>query len=331
MEKKKNLKKVLIIKLGAIGDVIHSTMLAQSIKRADPDCIVHFMTSDFITPLLENNPDIDKVIWFTGHRRNDYPYLIFKGLSLMFQRYDAVFPLSNSIRNYIMMFFMFPKNIIRRNKHRVHAVDSFYNTAVDNFGEIEKPKSLRIFVKEELKNKIQEQFKDYPRPWIIFSPGGANDLDRQGRIWDDEYWKDLGNSIINEYGGTIFVCGSNKETELHKQYSEIKNSVLLTGKMELIESSALYSLSDLFISGDSGPLHIASALDIKVLAILGSVPKDTVRPYCIQSYTAEPNIECKGCGQKTCKLLNEGERITPCMKSIHPNDILKIIKDNNLL
>ncbi len=331
MEEKKKLKKVLIIKLGAIGDVIHSTMLAQSIKRADPNCIVHFMTSDFITPLLENNPDIDKVIWFTGHRANDYPYLIFKGLSLMFQRYDAVFPLSNSIRNYIMMFFMFPKQIIRRNKNRVHAVDCFYNTAVDNFGEIEKPKSLRIFVKDELKNKIQEQFKNYPRPWIIFNPGGANDLDRQGRIWEDNYWKELGNSIVNEYGGTIFICGSNKEIELHKQYEAIKNSVILTGKMELIESTALYALSDLFISGDTGPLHIASALDIKVLAILGSMAAETVKPYCIQSYVAEPNIECKGCGQKVCKLLEEGEKVTPCMKSIHPEDILKIIKDNNLL
>ncbi len=331
MEEKKKLKKVLIIKLGAIGDVIHSTMLAQSIKRANPNCIVHFMTSDFITPLLENNPDIDKVIWFTGHRRNDYPYLIFKGLSLMFQRYDAVFPLSNSIRNYIMMFFMFPKQIIKRNKNRVHAVDCFYKTAVDNFGEIEKPKSLRIFVKDELKNKIQEQFKNYPRPWIIFNPGGANDLDRQGRIWDDDYWKELGNSIVNEYGGTIFICGSNKEVKLHEQYSAIKNSVILTGKMELIDSTALYSLSDLFISGDSGPLHIASALDIKVLAILGSVPKEVVRPYCIQSYVAEPNIDCKGCEQKVCKLLKDGEKITPCMKSIQPSDILKIIKDNNLL
>ena len=331
MEVKKKLKKVLIIKLGAIGDVIHSTMLAQSIKRANPDCIVHFMTSDFITPLLENNPDIDKVIWFTGHRRNDYPYLIFKGLSLMFQRYDAVFPLSNSIRNYIMMFFMFPKQIIKRNKKRVHAVDCFYNTAVDNFGEIEKPKSLRIFVKDELKSEIKERFKDYPRPWIIFSPGGANDLDRQGRIWVDDYWKELGNSIIDEYGGTIFVCGSNKETELHKQYKEIKNSVILTGKMELIESTALYSLCDLFISGDSGPLHIASALDIKVLAILGSMPEYIVRPYCLQSYVAEPNTECKACGDKVCKLLKEGEKFTPCMKSIHACDILNLIRDNKLL
>ena len=70
-------KKVLIIKLGAIGDVIHSTMLAQSIKKAEPNCIVHFMTTDFIVPLLENNPDIDKVISFRGKSANNYLYLIF--------------------------------------------------------------------------------------------------------------------------------------------------------------------------------------------------------------------------------------------------------------
>lgn len=328
MKAKKN-KKVLIIKLGATGDVIHSTMLAQCIKKADPNCIVHFMTSDFITPLLKNNPDIDKVIWFTGHRRNDYPYLIFKGLSLAFERYDMVFPLSNSIRNYIMMAFMFPKKIIKKSGTRVHAVDLFYNTAVKAFGEIEKPKSLRLFIREDLKNEIKDRYKDLPRPWIIFNVGGANDLDRQGRIWPDEYWKELGQKLKKQYGGTIFVCGSEKEIELHEKFKSI--ATVLTGKLTLEESSALYAVSDLFISGDSGPLHIASGLNINVIGIMGSMPKEVVRPYCEKGYVIEPKIECSGCQQKACKLLKEGENFTPCMKSIQVCDILNLIAEKNLL
>lgn len=322
-------KKVLIIKLGAIGDVIHSTMLAQSIKKADPNCIVHFMTSDFITPLLKNNPDIDKVIWFTGHRRNDYPYLIGKGLSLAFERYDAVFPLSNSIRNYIMMAFMFPKKIIKRNKKRIHAVDAFYNTAVDNFGEIEKPKNLRIFIREDLKEELKNRYKDLPRPWIIFNVGGANDLDRQGRIWPDEHWKTLGQKLKEQYGGTIFVCGSEKEIELHEQFKDI--ATVLTGKLTLEESAGLFSISDLFISGDSGPLHIASALDINTIGIMGSTPAYACGPYGEKGFAVEPNIDCKFCEQTRCKLLKEGEKFTPCMQSIQVCDILNLIAEKNLL
>lgn len=322
-------KKVLIIKLGAIGDVIHSTMLAQSIKKADPNCIVHFMTSDFITPLLKNNPDIDKVIWFTGHRRNDYPYLIFKGLSLAFEHYDMVFPLSNSIRNYIMMAFMFPKKIIKRNKNRIHAVDAFYNTAVDNFGEIEKPKNLRIFIREGLKEELRERFKDLPRPYVIFNVGGANDLDRQGRIYPDEHWLELGQKLKERYGGTIFVCGSKKEIELHEKFKSI--ATVLTGKLTLEESAGLFSISDLFISGDSGPLHIASALDINTIGIMGSTPTYACGPYGEKGFAVEPKINCKFCEQTRCKLLKEGEKFTPCMQSIQVCDILNLIAEKNLL
>lgn len=324
-------KKYLIIKLGAIGDVIHSTMLAQCLKKVDPNCIVHFMTSDFITPLLKNNPDIDKVIWFTGHRIYDYFYLMCKGLSLLPERYDIVFPLSNSLRNFFMMFFMFPKRIKKRNKNRIHAVDAFYNTVVDVFGEFEKPKNIRIFVSEEKKSEINEKFKNYPRPWIIFNPGGANDLDRQGRIWTDDGWIELGNKLTEKYGGTIFICGSNKEVELHKKFKNIKNSVLLTGNLELIDSTALYSLSDLFLSGDSGPLHIASALNINTIGIMGSTPPSACGPYGEKGYVVEPNFDCKYCEQTQCKMLNFGEKFTPCMKSIRVCDILSLIEEKILL
>ena len=322
-------KKVLIIKLGAIGDVIHSTMLAQSKKKAEPNCIVHFMTTDFIVPLLENNPDIDKVISFRGKSANNYLYLIFKGLSLAFERYDIVFPLSNSIRNYIIMLFMFAKKITRRNKNRIHAVDAFYNTAVDSFGEIEKPKNLRIFIREDLKNEIKEKYKDLPRPWIIFNVGGANDHNRQGRIYPDEHWMELGKKLKEKYNGTIFVCGSKKEIELHEKFKPIAK--VLTGKLTLEESAALYAVSDLFISGDSGPLHIASALNINTIGIMGSTPTYACGPYGEKGYVVEPKSDCKFCEKKVCKLLKEGEKFTPCMQSIEVCDILNLIKEENLL
>lgn len=324
-------EKILIIRLGAIGDVIHSTILAQTIKISHPNVEIHFLTAKFIAPLLRNNPNIDKVLEFNMKEKSNYLYLLYLGLKLRQEKYDVIFPLSNSIRNYILTFVANPKRKQKRNKHRIHAVDAFYNTACDAYGEMQKPQNLEIYIKEELKQTIKEKFNNLPKPFIILSPGGANDMDRQGRIWADEYWIELGNTLNEKYGATIFVCGSDKEKENHQQYKTINNSVILSGELTLEESAALFSVSDLFISGDSGPLHLASALNINTIGLMGSTPKSACSPYGDKGFALEPNIDCKYCEQKVCKILKEGEKTTPCMKSIKVCDILNLIEKEALL
>ena len=323
--------KFLIIRLSAIGDAVHSTIIAQAIKNKYPDAKVHFLTASFIKPLLDNSPFIDKVIPFDLNKSNNFFYLLKMGLKFLFERYDIIFPLSNTTRNFIMTYLALPKKVVKRNGNRVHAVDAFFNTAVDGLGELEKPKQIILKMNGETKKSVEEKIKDFKRPYFIFSPGGENDNARQGRIWADEYWIELGNKLTEKYGGTVFICGGNAEKESHKKFSEIKNSKIFTGELSLSESAALYSLSDLFISGDSGPLHIAACFDINIIGLYGSTNPVSVSPYGHENSCLEPSTECRFCGRKTCDKLGQGEKATPCIKSITPDMVLKFFEDNNKL
>ena len=55
-------KKILIIRLGAIGDVVHTTIIPSAIKQKHPDWEVHYLTQTEIAPLLDEHPYIDKVL-----------------------------------------------------------------------------------------------------------------------------------------------------------------------------------------------------------------------------------------------------------------------------
>lgn len=320
--------KYLIIRLGAIGDAVHSTIMAQAIKTKYPEAQIHFMTASFIKPLIECSPFVDKVIPFDINKSNNFLYIMKTGLSLLFERYDIIFPLSNTARNIVMSYLAAPKRIVKRNTNRIHAVDAFFNTAVDGLGELEKPQKIILKINDELKKSIEEKVKGFERPFYIFSPGGENDNARQGRIWADEYWIELGNKLIEKYGGTIFICGGKNEKETHEKFKVIKNSKIFTGELSLTESAALYSISDLFISGDSGPLHIAACFDINIAALYGSTPAEAVSPYGHDNSCIEPSTECKYCQKRVCTKLKEGEKITPCMKSITPEKVLNFIEDN---
>ena len=74
----KKLKKILIIRLGAIGDVVNSLVIHQAIKKQHPDVELHYMTLDTIAPLLENDKDITKIWTIENARKKDMLYIVKK-------------------------------------------------------------------------------------------------------------------------------------------------------------------------------------------------------------------------------------------------------------
>lgn len=325
------IKKILIIRLGAIGDVINTSVIASSIKAKHPDVVIHYLTLDFIAPLLKNNPDIDRVLTVCDRRKKNPLHLIKIGFVLLFQKYDAIINLSNTIRNSIFTFLSGVKNVVKRQKAPGHAAEVFFQSAKSLFDDVEMPKSVKLCPDPEIKNRIKSRIENYAKPYLVLNPGGANDKDRQGRIWVDKYWIELGNKLVETYGGTVFITGSKSERENHLKYSEIKNSVIFSGELSLAESAALFSICDLFISGDSGPLHMAAGVGVRTLGIMGSTTGQGCGPYSPNGSYITPVYKCAGCGMTKCPELKEGAVYTPCISTITPDMVLNKIKENNIL
>jgi ADP-heptose:LPS heptosyltransferase len=320
-------KKILIIRLGAIGDVVHSTVIQQAIKEAHSDVQFHFLTSDFITPLLENDPNLAKPWGFDQNKKDDFFYLLSLGLKFRKEKFDAIINLSNSLRNQFMIFVATPKKIVNRSKNRVHAVDAFFNTAKEIFDDIEKPQDLKLSLSTETIASVEEKIASHSRPFFVINPGGENDSLRQGRIWSLENWTNLSNKLIEKYGGTIFIVGSKGEKEYHKELLKINSSVLFSGELTLDESAALLSKADLFISGDSGPLHMASALGINTLGLMGSTGAIACGPYGSKGHSINPLFDCPTGCDKIC-LQSQENIYKPCIQSITPEVVLDFIEKN---
>lgn len=318
-------KKILIIRLGAIGDVINSLIIHQAIKEKHPDVEIHYLTLDYIAPLLENDPHISKLWTIEDAKKKNLRYILNIGLELRKERYDAVISLTNSIRNKLLNLCTGSKKIAKRGKagHKEHSVKAFYNSTKVLFDDLEIPERVKLTVSEGIKDKVYDRIKNFQRPFIVLNPGGAHDNERQGRIWPEKNWIETGNRLVDRYGGTVFIVGAKSEKEAHKSYLKIKNSVLFSGELSLVESAALYSYSDIFISVDSGPLHIAAALGKNVLGIMGSTSGTSCGPYSPYGTYVSPTFECAHCHQKKCPNLKSGEIYAPCISSITPEMVLE--------
>ena len=191
--------------------------------------------------------------------------------------------------------------------------------------EIELPE--RLYLNSDITgfDQYEEIIKDCPRPHFIISPGGANDKNRQGRIWNIQKWKSLCEKLYQEYKGTIFVCGSSDEIEKH-YCLETECVKILTGKLNTKEMSQFISKSDMFISGDTGPLHVASAHNIKTLALLGSTSPDKIKPYGPNGHYISAKYDCLYCWQKKCRYKEENKDYTPCMEALSEQEVFEKIR-----
>ena len=311
-------KKFLIIKLGAIGDVVHTTVIATAIKQKYPNSEVHFLTVPSMKSLLENHPHIDKVLEWNPAYRKSFKYLLKVAFQGRKEHYDVVFNMTRALRNIALSYLMCPRRVIGKQNFGKAWVEEYFLTAKAMMEELELPERLYLSVNDAAREKASNFLNSYPSPHYLFFPGGATDKSRQGRIWGLDAWKELATKLSIK-GGTVFVSGSSVEAEYH---SCLDNAVVLSGQYSLTASLALMQQVDYVISGDSGPAHLSAAVGTKTIALCGSTSPDKIKPFGANGYAISSPNTCRFCWKKRCKFLkSSNEIITPCMKAITPESI----------
>lgn len=319
----KSNKKILIIRFCAIGDVVMSTIIPFAIKQKYPEYEIHFLTNKEISGMLKNCPHVDKVISFNGD-------IVKTVIELFKERYDAILCLSYTLKSYLVSFLSFPKRVIFKSFKGVSWVENYFNTAKKLFPDLKLPDRLYLINKnKKTEQKVLDKLKNYKKPFILINPGRLSNQPREGRVWNIKKWKKLSDELLKTYGGTIFVNGSMTERDYHLTLAD-DNVVVLSGLNNLKETCALISYCDLIISGDSGPIHIASAYNKKTVAVLGSTSPDKIKPYGKNSFIVEPKTNCRYCWKKKCKFLKT-DGYSPCIESIEVKDVLNLIEEKNLL
>ncbi len=332
------MKKVLIIRLSSIGDIIQCMSITGGFKNHYPDCEIHWIVRKDLASLLKIDPRIDELIEFD--RKLGMMGLIKLAFKLRKVGFTHVYDAHSNIRSNILKIILRPFTIgpklITRRKNRLkrfllfkfrinllpkpfRAFESFrlplkkwgilnFFTLHDNW----------VFPKETEKN-CTELLKDQPLKTITLVPSAAWELKR----WPVEYWKKLV-SLLPDYHFTILAGPTDSFCE--EIVSADPNRVLnLAGKTSLLESFCVTAKSKYVVSGDTGFLHAADLFNIPGCAIIG--PTAFGYPTGVNMKIFERNLPCQPCskhGNTKCKL----SEIKKCLVDITPEQIVNEIKAN---
>jgi heptosyltransferase-2 len=172
--------------------------------------------------------------------------------------------------------------------------------------------------KEAARVFLQGNNVDLKKKTVAFCVGSTNS---RAKRWQTESYAKLNDKLQNESNVNVVLIGSKEELEVSEEVyanAEVK-PILLTGKTSLAELTAVLSLCDLLVSNDTGPAHIAAALEIKTLVIFGPTNPLTTHP--VNAEIVRREVECSPCMLRDCPIDHR------CMTRISADDVFEKTED----
>ena len=152
------------------------------------------------------------------------------------------------------------------------------------------------------------------RPLIALCPGSINS---RAKRWPTERFAALANRLIEELDANVVLIGSEAELDVSLEVSrQMRHQpIILTGKTGLAQAVAVLSLVDLLVTNDTGPAHVAAALDRPTLVIFGPTNPLTTSPYSAKAETIRHPPDCAPCMLRDCPIDHR------CMTAISPDEV----------
>jgi len=279
--------KIAIVKLSALGDIVHAMIVLQFIKRNLPNSTIDWVVEEGFKAILENNPDINKIhtVNIKKAKKNKSLKLLFQEVSKLkkLPKYDVVIDAQGLIKSAIVARFIpaskrfgFDKNSLRESfaaKFYTDTcrIDYSENIIKRNVFVVSKALGFNISHVDILDKKpfICSNSKITPidtrKPNIAFIPGASF----KSKIYPVEKYIQLANKLD---ANIVILWGNSEEKLMAEQIQSSSKNVSISNKLTLDELKLVISQVDVVIGGDTGPTHMAWAHNIPSITLFGSTP-----------------------------------------------------------
>lgn len=313
-------RNILIVKLSAIGDVIHALPVASALRRCFPQAKITWVVEKPAVDLLTNHPDIDEVIVF------DKP--AFKSLSglmrgapafvrqLRQRGFDLSLDLQGLFKSGIIAYAsgaaqrlvycntregsqLLSKKVCGPNAGG-HVVEQYLDV-VRALGCDAGQAVFRLGISEEDEKRTAAVVKQagfsLESPYVLLAPG-ANWPNKR---WPVRHFAELSDKLYNDNVVPV-VVGAPSDRLLAEEISSLAKvpPVDLTGKTSLKQLAVVIRKARAFVGGDTGPMHLAAGLGTPAVALMGPTNIERNGPYGPGHITLIADRECYGCWKRSC-------------------------------
>src|SRR5215813_8572518 len=322
--------RILIIKLSAIGDVVHTLPAAAMLKRALPEAHIGWVVERRASAILQGSPAIDELIELDTRAWRKSPFqtttngAVREQLHRLRGKFDIAIDFQGLLKSGLVARVSnapnrvgFATEELREKASRIFLTEQISTSSVRHI--IDKNLALAnsilpaqsseiatcgndyefpIFVSPEDERYIAEQVTARADPFAILHPGGG----WATKLWQTEKFSAVADWLWQEYGITSFVTyGPGEEHLAHSVAENSRQKAAIPLASTLKQFVALARRANLFVGGDTGPLHIAAACRTPIIGLYGPTLPERNGPFDKTDITVGRDLWCRAdCHKRKC-------------------------------
>ncbi|MDP3790625.1 MAG: glycosyltransferase family 9 protein [Candidatus Omnitrophota bacterium] len=314
---KDQIKRILVITLSNIGDIILTTPVIRTLSKEFPSSRIDVMVGPNGRDIFNKDPRIFKLVIYDKH----ISIVEKRRLQLKLKRlkYDLVVDLKNTAFPILLMpkyrtssMQTFPKSIIhKKEKHlyRLHPL-GMQNIKEDSY----------IYIPQEDERYVQNLLAEcnISDPIVVINPGAKSHLKR----WTAEGFASVADRLASESSASIVFIGMGEDGGVVSEVTRRMKGKFynFTNKTNIRQLAALLKRAKLLITNDSAPLHLGCTMGTRVLAIFGPTDPKKYGPTGELDAVINKKLFCSPCESAVCKYNHE------CMKLISPDEVYDFAK-----
>jgi len=342
-----SVKKVLVIIVGkyGLGDVVLCTPGIRALKQGIPGATLTVLIDQKNTAILADNPFIDKLLIYEKPKAHRKVASMWQWIRLLRKsHFDLAidFYSYQGIRSALLAFisgakyrvgrdtdhrgFFFTKKLLPCS-HKMHQIERVLEM-IESLGISIQKRNPEIFISEhdcQRARQILGQLQiDKNKPIIVFHPGTGAYV-ASARKWTEERFAQLADRIKREFQANIIFTGSQDEIVTVEQIRSAmqQHAFSVAGKCSIKELAALIQQSQLFISGNTGPMHVAVAVGTPTVSIFSHFDPDDHpdrwKAIGERHVVIQADVGCLSCDRRKCRDFR-------CLNSITVDDVFDGVK-----
>ena len=298
-----------------LGDTVMVTPAIENLANYFNDSEITLIGSIVAIEALKNHPKVTKTYVLEKNYFNLYNTI------KSFGEFDVFFSFRSSFRSKFMKFFISSKRKYQFDKNKfinTHQVEKYNNFVNDSL-------NINTFASKLILH-TEKKNKDGKNKLLGINPGASFG---SAKRWYPKEFADVASDLSSQYDIIIFGGPGEKDiaNDIENYLIEkgVDNYQNLAAKTTIKELITQISYLDLFITSDSGPMHLAAAFQVPTVAIFGpTMDNETSQWMNEKSIIVKKNLECQPCMKRTCPLGHHN-----CMKQVKALDVLVAVKTFN--
>jgi len=324
--------KIIVRAPNWIGDSILAVSAIDSLNKNFPQAQIWIAAKGWVKDLFSSYDFIKGIIPLPA--ANNFKSLMNSAQKIKKFNFDTGVLLTNSFSSALLFYLakipqrwgysrdgrgiLLTKGVaLKRQEDSSHQVN-YYLGLIAGLGLKTSPPRLSFPLNQEEKAKAKETLLslnvDFKQPLIILNPGATYG---SAKRWPAEKYAKLATLLQERKKADILILGSQDEAGLAESIASSmkKKPLSLVGKTSLRLLAGLISHADLFVTNDSGPMHIANALKIPVTAIFGPTDPSITGPFQEPAVVIKKDVACWPCSYRECPFDHR------CMLNINPEEV----------